>query len=189
MNTPAHAIVNLWVLGRKDQPRLAAPILVGGCLPDLPILVFYLWEKLQGTAEQLIWSSRYFQPGWQLAIDLLNSLPLLVTAAILAHRARAPRWAALFASMSLHALGDLPIHHDDAHRHFLPFSSWRFESPISYWDPAHGGQWFTLFEIALVLVGSLVLWQRFSSRGVRITIASIGAIYLLYFGFVAIVWL
>ncbi len=189
MNTPAHAIVNLWALGRKDRPSLAVPLLVGACLPDLPILIFYIWEKVQGTPERLIWSTHYFQPGWQLAIDVLNALPLLVVAALVAHRAKMPRLTALFASMGLHALGDLPVHHDDAHRHFLPFSHWRFESPISYWDPAHGGQWFTLFEIVLVLAGSLVLWHRFPSRGIRTLVAVIGVIYLIYFGFVAIFWL
>jgi hypothetical protein len=40
----------------------------------------------------------------------------------------------------LHIFGDLPLHHDGVHRHFLPLLEWRFVSPASCWNPAHHGQ-------------------------------------------------
>jgi len=58
------------------------------------------------------------------------------------------------------SLHPLALHHDDAHRHFLPLSGFRFESPISYWDPAHYGLVFGAVELAGVVVGSIVLIRR-----------------------------
>jgi len=189
VNTPAHAIVNLWLLGRRDKPRLALPILLGGILPDLPIVLFYAWEKVRGVPERVIWSQHYFAPGSQVVADIGHAIPLLVLGYWLARRLHATRSAALLTSMMLHALVDLPLHHDDAHRHLWPLSSWRFASPISYWDPAHGGRWATLAEIVLVLVGSAVLLRRFESRGIRIAIAAIATLYATFFAFVIVVWL
>ena len=52
------------------------------------------------------------------------------------------------ASALLHLCCDFPFHHDDAHRHFLPLTNWRFASPVSYWDPRHFGRTFMILEIA-----------------------------------------
>lgn len=46
MNTPAHAILNLAVLGREQRHHQAAPILAGAIVPDLPIVGFYAWQKM-----------------------------------------------------------------------------------------------------------------------------------------------
>ena len=111
MNTPAHAVVSLLVLGRRSRPELTAPIVTGAVLPDAPMLVFYVWEKLlAGTPESVIWSSRYFEPAWQAFFDAFNSLPLIALGLLGAWLLRAPRLLACFASMGIHALGDLPLH-------------------------------------------------------------------------------
>jgi hypothetical protein len=60
----------------------------------------------------------------------------------------------------LHVFGDLPLHHDDAHRHFFPFLDWRFRSPVSYWDPAHRGAWASLVEFTVVLAAALRMYRR-----------------------------
>ena len=72
--------------------------------------------------------------------------------------------ALLFASIILHALEDLPVHHDDAHRHFLPLSDFRFESPVSYWDPNHYEGIVGALEIGLVLIASIYVLRRARSR-------------------------
>lgn len=103
MNTPAHAVVNLALLGRGDHPETALPIVVGSILPDVPIVVFYAWAKLvRGVPEKVIWTRAYFDPDWQAGIDLFNSLPVILLALLLAWRLGAPRWTALFAGMALH---------------------------------------------------------------------------------------
>lgn len=189
MNTPAHAVLNLLLLGRAEQPGRLAPIAIGAVMPDLPMVWFYFREKvLRGVPESVIWNESYFAPGWQRLFDLFNSLPLIALGAATAWALKARGWALLFASMALHCLTDLPLHNDDAHRHFLPFSGWRFESPISYWDPRFGGVWVALAEVAMVLVGSAVLARRFEARWVRGLVALIGAGYLAYIVYVFVVW-
>ena len=101
---------------------------------------FYAWQKIVVRASEAeIWSEIYFWPGWQLLFDVPNSIPVALLAALIAWRLELARTTAFFASVVVHCLGDLALHHDDAHRHFLPLSDWRFASPVSYWDPAHFG--------------------------------------------------
>jgi hypothetical protein len=183
-------VASLLLLGRGPHPELLAPIAVGAVLPDSPMLIFYAWERgVLGTAERVIWSSSYWDPGWQAAIDSLNSLPLIALGLLLSWRLGAPRMLALFASMALHCLCDLAVHHDDAHRHLFPFSDWRFASPVSYWDPAHHGRIFAGFEIVGVLVGSAWLARRSRQLGLRLLLAAICGVYALYIAWAIVVWL
>src|SRR5689334_18090492 len=77
MLTPGHAIVNLTVLGRRGRPELVAPVLLGAVLPDIPMFLFYFWYRaVLHVPEAVIWSERYFEPGWQRLIDICHSLPL-----------------------------------------------------------------------------------------------------------------
>lgn len=189
MNTPAHAITNLLVLGRAGRPETVWPIAAGSLVPDAPMFLFYAAEKARGMGEGEIWNERYFDAGWQAFFDLFNSLPLIALGALVAWRLGAHRWLAFCASMALHCLCDLPLHREDAHRHFFPLSDWKFESAVSYWDPAAGGAVITLLEIALVLIGSVVLWRRGQIESHRWFVALIGAAYAAYFGYVALVWM
>lgn len=72
--------------------------------------------------------------------------------------------ALLFASIVLHCLEDLPVHNDDAHRHFWPLSNFRFESPVSYWDPDHYGAIASRVELVLMLAASVYVFSRVRSR-------------------------
>jgi hypothetical protein len=135
MNTPAHIVVNLLCIGRRDTASVLIPVAIGAILPDAPMFVFYFVEKIiRSTPESVIWRQAYYYPHWQNFIDLFNSLPLMLAGLLAASWAKSLVGKLLFSSMMLHVAGDLPLHHDDGHRHFFPVSNWRFESPISYWD-------------------------------------------------------
>ena len=201
MNTPAHAIANLLLLGRRQDKHAALAVTAGSLLPDLPILWFYFQEKvLRGTPEMVIWRESYYREGWQVFFDLFNSLPILglLFSAVWWFESQRSRaypgldgarpLSLLFAGMAVHALCDLPLHNDDGHRHFWPLSDWRFENPISYWDPEHYGLWTVLAEIALVTVGSIWLYRFYRERWGRILVALIGASYLAYIAYVLVVW-
>lgn len=172
MNTPAHAILNLALLGRGENRAYAAPILAGALLPDLPMFGFYLWNRLfVGASESMIWGDFYFRANWQMLFDVFNSIPLAAVGALVAWWGGARGWLLFFASVALHALLDLPLHREDAHRHFLPLSGWRFESPVSYWDPAHYGVWSSALEILVVIAASWVLWRVHPRVAPRATLA------------------
>jgi hypothetical protein len=161
MNTPSHAILNWALLTKTSKHPLVWPILLGAVLPDLPIFVFYGWAKLiQRLPESVIWTQAYYRPFWQTWIALLHSIPLASMGFVLSAVLGWQIPAQLFGSMVLHSLGDLPVHHDDAHRHFFPFSDYRFISPLSYWDPRHHGTIVALIEISLVTVGSVYLFPK-----------------------------
>ena len=190
MNTPAHSVLNLLLLGRKEKPNLALPILLGSALPDAPTVVFYLWAKLvRGLPEQVIWTQAYYAPRWQAVIDLCHSLPLTLLAFAVAWALGAEVWMALFAGMVLHVPEDLFLHSADAHRHFYPFSDWRFHSPVSYWNPRHYGNIAGPLEALLVLVGSAVLLRRFPSPWIRTLLAGVMVLYVFYWGFIRAVGL
>ncbi len=168
MNTPAHVVLNLVALGRDRSRFHWLPVLLGGLLPDLPIFVFYLAARgILRLPEHTIWSATYFEPSWQLFFDVFNSLPLVALGLLLALGLRSGWWLAFFVSMGLHCVTDLLVHHDDAHRHFLPLSDWRFASPVSYWDPRHHGHFFLVAEALLVAAGSGILMRRSEPRALR----------------------
>ncbi len=64
----------------------------------------------------------------------------------------------------IHIGADLPVHVDDGHAHFWPFSEWRYQSIISYWDPAHFGRLFGMLEALLGLILCALLWKRFKRK-------------------------
>ena len=190
MNTPAHVVLNALVLGRGRWQAAWLPITAGAVLPDLPMVGFYAYQRLVlGTPEGVIWSDAYFRPDWQLLFNLFNSIPLLGLAALLSWRVGAFRTLALFASMIVHCLADLPLHHDDAHAHFLPISSWRFHSPVSYWDPEHHGRFLTLVEMGFVLAGAGWLALRSPIRSWRVLSALTLVSYAFFIAFAVMAWL
>lgn len=189
MNTPAHAMINLLVMGRQQGLSLQLAILAGAILPDAPIFLFYFVEKvLRRTPERIIWSQAYFQDNWQNFIDLFNSLPLMVLGLGISIWAKSNVAIALFLSMMLHIAGDLPLHHNDAHRHFFPMSDWRFISPVSYWDPRHFGNIVAPLEIGAVVLSCVVLFLSYESLAGRAIVGLIGVAYALYFVYVFQVW-
>lgn len=161
MNTPAHVALNAFALGRGRFARCAGPIALGALLPDLPMFAFYAYQRgWLRVPDRVIWSQTYFLPQWQTFFDAFNSLPLIALAALFAWRARRPEWLAALASMALHCVADLALHHDDAHGHLWPLSGWRFRSPVSYWDPRHHGVWVGALEVAASLSACVALWRR-----------------------------
>ena len=74
-----------------------------------------------------------------------------------------------------HVLGDFPVHNDDAHVHFWPFTDWRFHSPVSYYQSAHYGGVFRPFEMILDVCLAAYLFIRFRQWPVRILAVCLAA--------------
>jgi hypothetical protein len=161
VKTPGHAVINLAVLGGQLSPGDAGAVLAGAVVPDLPIVVLYVRERwLRRTPEERIWADHYQRPFWQAVIHGAHSIPLGLAGLAASLAVGAPRAAAFFASAALHALCDLPVHAEDAHRHFLPLSSYRWKSPLSYWDVRYHARYVALAELALVLGASVAVWRE-----------------------------
>lgn len=184
MNTQTHLLLAAGAFARPGRPWRNAAALIGATLPDASIFALFGWSKLAGVPDRKVWSSLYWSDGWQTAGAVSNSFPLWGAlaglAALLAWKTagRTKIAAGLLLVLALagllHLAFDIPVHADDAHRHFWPFSDWRFHSPISYWDPGHFGRWVSAAEAVLGLGVVVLLWRRFSgliARGLLILAA------------------
>ncbi|NEP17652.1 MAG: hypothetical protein F6J97_12220 [Leptolyngbya sp. SIO4C1] len=193
MNTPSHIILNLAILGRRSQPQWNPHIALGAFIPDAAMFVFYGWTRvIRDLPERQIWGTLYYDPTWQTIFDLWNSIPLAllgVATGLWLRRRRQTQMlgsaiALCCASIILHCLEDLPTHREDAHRHFWPLSNFRFESPISYWDPNHYGDIFAPIELAIVLLSSLYVFRLVRSRWGRGLLIAVNIFLCLgYLGF------
>ena len=139
VQTPSHVAISLFLWRKVPDWKQTVCVVFGAVLPDLNMFLFYAYQKIIGSSESDIWGTLYFEEHWQLFFDCFNAIPIYLAVVGIAYW-RGNRLLLLVASSALvHVLCDLPLHNDDAHRHFLPFSQWRFVSPVSYWDPKHFG--------------------------------------------------
>jgi hypothetical protein len=161
MRTPCHVLVNIATLANLGSfLGQEAAVFAGAVAPDLPIMVLYASERLRGTSEEGIWGTAYQRRHWLAIIHGAHSIPLAAIGMALGLWVGKPAVAAFFASMLLHAALDFPVHAIDAHRHFLPFSQYRFQSPFSYWDVRFHARYVALVEVFLVLLSSYVICRR-----------------------------
>ena len=214
MNTQTHLLLAAALFCRPGHRGRNAAVLAGAFAPDLGVYGLFAWSKLAGVPEADVWRRIYFAEPMQTIQAVFNSVPLyavllIAGMALLAPLSRTERavagagaqqpasggdwwsfvdgrsWLGLFALAALvHLAGDLPLHADDAHRHFWPLTDWRFHSPISYWDRAHYGGVFSLVEAALGVALATVLFRRFPIRWVRALCVLAVAVYVgvpLYF--------
>lgn len=178
VNTPSHAILNLALLiNMADQPAMLA-IASGAIAPDMPLFIFYAWVKgVRRLPEGQIWTEAYYDPFWQGCIDLCHSIPLAGIAAWSCWRMGWIPATLFFVSMILHSLGDLPVHNDDAHKHFLPISPYRLMSPLSYWDPNHYGRQVAFVEMMLVLGASVYIFAALNNGFTQGLVIIVNAVY------------
>jgi len=186
MMTQTHVLIGLSLLGKpRETPRNLMAI-AGGIIPDAAIFVLYAIEKFRGTPERTIWREVYYSPFWQDVVAWGNSIPLWLVLLVIGVRMAASAdfkmaggLLIVFAGSCLaHMACDFPLHVDDAHRHLFPISSWRFRSPVSYWDPNHFGVQAAICEAILGVGLSAWMWIRFKSNFARIGIAILLVGYL-----------
>jgi hypothetical protein len=164
MNTPSHAILNLALLSQAHNSQAYLIIVMGGVLPDIPIFLFYGWAKfITKIPAAKIWSEAYYQPNLQNIVAIFHSIPLAMFGWGIAYFYNWESLQILCLSLILHSLFDLPVHHDDAHRHFFPVSHYRFISPISYWDINHYGRVVAFIEMVGVLFATVWVFPLLDS--------------------------
>jgi hypothetical protein len=175
VRTPGHAVLNLALLA--PAVGYAPAVLAGAVAPDVPIAVLYVWERhVRGTPEETIWTTAYQRPRWQAVVHGAHSFPITLAGAGVAALLGAHALTVFFASMFVHALADLPVHAEDAHRHFVPLSDWRFVSPVSYWDVRHHARIVAALEALVVWAAAAAAWGHTGVLG-RLALALVAAWY------------
>ena len=178
MQTQTHLLLASVALGRDKAPGEQSALLAGALLPDLSIFVLAAWAMLAGIDGATLWSVTYWAEPWQSASAVSNSVFVWGLIA-LAGRLTRRRWLCVLGLAALlHVAFDLPVHADDAHRHFWPVSDFRFASPVSYWDPAHHGRIVSVIEAAGGVALCVLLWRRHARRAVRALLVLLAAGYV-----------
>lgn len=187
MNTPTHALFALAALSKRGEPIRNRWVLAGALIPDLAIFLWAPWQRWGlGRGWGAIWDQHYFEPPMQTIIALFNSVPIYTGLLLIALWQRQRKWGALLLAFSLAALLhialDAPVHGHDAYQHFWPLSDWRFYSPVSYWETDLHARWVSLFEAALMIGCTIILWRRFDQLWARIVLAILLGLTLLATG-------
>ena len=172
------------MLSQRDAPKRNIAVLAGSLIPDMFIYVAAIWLTVfAGVTHEELWDDIYFQDPMQTWGAIFNSLPLYATLAaigVVFRQTTLGKLTLLFGLAAIiHILTDLPVHADDAHRHFWPVSDWRFYSPVSYWDKNYHAPWVMIVETALVLGSITILWRRFSARWVRLVLGLLGFLMII----------
>lgn len=176
---------------QKGRPTHGVAFLLGSVMPDVPLTIFTIayfvyWRWFTDRSEFIFgpaYDTIYFENPFMVAAHNLfhAPIPVLCMGAVgfwLMQRSgvrsgapseskRKNRGGALFwfaLGCGFHSIIDILTHHDDGPLLLFPFN-WqvRFISPISYWDPDHYGDIFSVFELGLdiaIIVWLLWLWWR-----------------------------
>ena len=168
MQTPSHVVISLFLWRKNSAWPETLAVTAGAILPDLNMFFFYGYQKWIGSSESEIWGTLYFLDQWQLFFDVFNSIPIFLMLMLIGHFWNSRLLFLVSASALVHLLCDLPLHNDDAHRHLLPFSNWRFISPVSYWDPKHYGPYAASLEYLVCLVACFRLSFGRYTKSIRI---------------------
>ncbi|AFY40254.1 hypothetical protein Lepto7376_4125 [[Leptolyngbya] sp. PCC 7376] len=185
MNTPSHYVINLALLGNTVAPNANVAITLGAIAPDAPIFIFYAVAKfIYRLPEQQIWSEAYFSAPVQFWVSLGHSFPVAIAGLLLSIYFEWRLGVAFFASMIGHSLLDIPVHHDDAHRHFFPLTDYKFISPLSYWDINHHARIVAGFELAFVAISTPFALGLLKNKFTQGLVLSIDLVYIFaYFRF------
>ena len=177
MNTQTHLLVAAAIFAKPDAPKRNSALIVGALLPDAAIFALFGWAMVNGVPQGELWGRIYFSEPMLTLTAIGNSAPLFIALALLGWawaKARSDEPLAALPTLTVlglaaltHLAGDFPVHVNDAHPHLWPFSDWRFRSPVSYWDNAHHGRAFGVFEAALGIALASLLFVRFKAFWVR----------------------
>jgi hypothetical protein len=179
MQTPAHVAVSLFVWRKLPNVKSVVAVVVGALLPDITMFFFYGYQKVVGSSESDIWTTLYFLDHWQWFFDIFNSIPVYALIALVCYKRDHQIGFLVSASALIHVLCDFPLHNDDAHRHFLPLTNWRFESPVSYWDPKHFGIYVAICELLMAVSFCTALTFKRYSKPIRVSAWIVFSIYIL----------
>jgi len=150
-----------WALTRR--PLLT----IGAVGPDLPALAFAVKDFVTGTPRDKVLHRAYRLPHRRQAHRLGHSVATPATLGVLGARQLAIGWLS-------HQVVDVATHHTDAWAPFWPAWTWRFRSPVSYWEVDHHARAFQLTEsLALALFAARARGPERLGLGVALVFAAL----------------
>ena len=183
------------VTGRTLPQLSKSAVLFGSFLPDVPLIlltfIFLGVDWARGVSltfsndpdnPSLTWrlfDDWFFNNPWVISAQNFFHSPLLVAVFIALsfvlwrRGVRGAGWCFwLMCSAMLHTLVDIPLHHSDGPLLLYPLNwTWRFASPVSYWDPEHFGREFFVLEhlldLGLIVILALPYLIRWRQRRVK----------------------
>ncbi len=198
MMTTTHILIGAALSSRpRFKPYQIVLAWLGGFAPDLSIFIMVGYSRFVEIGEAGLWrypDGLYWQQPWQFFSAVSNSFPMWITICLLAYFAFAKiaslrtlgLGVLIFSTAALaHISVDFFTHARDAHVQFWPFSDWRFNSPISYYDPEFYGKIVATLEIFLGLGLISYLFLQFKNWPVRMVAVLCGIPYLLSVWFIA----
>lgn len=185
--TQTHALLALAIWAKPKETARNWSVLAGALATDIFIYIGFIWfVGIKGQTASVYFADTYFEGSMQFWSALSNSLPLFAVLAVIGLTFKTKKWGMLLLVFALAGFSqsaiDLPVHADDAHRHFWPLSNLRFFSPISYWDPDHYGRIVGPFDMALGLTCIAILWRRFNRPWVKVVLGFWAALYVIALG-------
>lgn len=165
MHTPGHVLLNLALLGNIVGHEGA--VVAGALVPDVPIVVLYLRERLRGTPTETIWSVCYQRKHWLAVIHGAHSTPGCAWDLYRLAHARS-----ICDVLFLQCIGTRSVRLPTARRGCppspVPLSNYRFISPWSYWDHRHHGRVVALIEAVVAVTCSGFIYFSMSPRWTQI---------------------
>lgn len=174
------------VLQRRQVIVRRNPFLLGAVLPDVPFWlltawgeIYYTWFARTPTGESsMVYLHLYLyfnDPLWIISHNLFHAPFILLALGVVGWlgiqngQVWSPYLLWFVFGAGLHSLIDIATHHNDGPLLFFPFDwTYRFPSPISYWDPAHYGAIFMPLELLLdawlVIYLLAPRWRRWLNR-------------------------
>lgn len=168
MNTPSHLLIGAAVFAKRDNQRVTFAAMVGGVVPDLPLMLMVAWSLwVTQIPTDTVFGQLYFSDAWQRVFSIDHGFLLWGALFGAASVRRMPVLKAFAGAGLLHAGVDFLVHHDDARAQFWPISNFVFHSPVSYYDRAHFGGIMAPLEAILDAVCAAILVRRLTGRWQR----------------------
>jgi membrane-bound metal-dependent hydrolase YbcI (DUF457 family) len=174
METYSHAFFTgvLARYGFQASSAATTASMVGAVLPDLPAYVAtaYYWNRRSSMPRKELLDAIYITGPFGRTGVLLHSVVLVGLLLGLYWLLKLWKWDRgkillwFLVGWAGHTLVDFLTHSDDARPLFWPISEWRWESPISYYDPLHYGREFFLAERGAIFLIILLLLSRWIIR-------------------------
>ncbi len=192
MRTPTHFLTTALIdrfLPETNVPKHTIGFLVGSVLPDLPFTILTVFYEIyyrrfaelplnryKSVMEYLHLDLFFNDPVWIVGHNTFHSLIVnlgLTGIGYLALRLN-KRWGIflfwLAVGMLLHTVIDIFTHTSDGPLIFFPLNwTYRFSSPVSYWEAAHFGQVVIVAEYGINLMILLYFLIRWHSQRHNLT--------------------